>query len=87
VKKSAKLSDPLSHVTMNCPWRTRSRIQLNCMSILFVRRGVMVSLAIPTTQELSQSMDVGCWGYPRLWRMLRNIAPSRPAMKSVTISV
>ena len=40
---------------------TLSRIQWNCISMLFVRRGVTVSDAMPTAQALSQKIVVaGC---------------------------
>lgn len=47
-----------------------------------MRCGVMLSLAMLTVQALSQKRDVAGWGCPKLVRILRSTAPSRPAMQS-----
>ena len=86
VKKSARLSTPLRHITRNCPWRIRSRIQWNFISILFVRLGLTVSVAIPCAHLLSHSMIVAGCGYPSAFNICLSEAPSCPFKKSAAYS-
>ena len=86
VKKSAKLSTPLRHMTLNCPWRMRSRIQWNFISTLFVRLGFTVSVAMPWAHLLSHNLIVAGCGYPSVVNIWWSDASSCPFKKSAAYS-
>jgi hypothetical protein len=59
VKKSARLYVPFLQMTMNSPLCTRLCSQWYCMSILLVRLGSMVLVAMPCATLLSTRIYVG----------------------------
>ena len=56
------------------------------MSIDFDQRCLIVLVANPTSQALSQSRDVGGWGYPKSDKILRISTASRAAMNRAAYS-